>query len=81
MGLVDKLRSASSENELISVLEEGKQFEDVSPKTKRKWVSVYTRTLKILQKKKDGKLENSETPVSENAPVNKYKKKKKIKKV
>ena len=51
MGLVDKLKTASSVAVIDKLLEEGKEFAEVSPKTKRRWSQVATSRLKELSLK------------------------------
>jgi len=49
MGLVDKLKMASTATVVENLLADGTRFSDASEKTKRRWRYVATRRLKEIQ--------------------------------
>ena len=56
MGLVDLIRKAASEEEIVGLVEAGKKnYKLVSPKTKRRWGYVAQRRLREFQLAKEKK--------------------------
>ena len=71
MGLVDKIRLATTVAVVENLLAEGNKYPDASPKTRRRWRSVATRRLKELQPRPEKKTESpsQETPDTESGKV------------
>lgn len=63
MGLTEKIKAATSEKQILSLIEEGLKFNSVSAKTKRRWGYVAKRRiaelLKPVAKKKESAEENA----------------------
>lgn len=62
MGLVDQLKTAEDQANVLSLLEKTKGYTDASDRTKRKWARVANKKLKEIRLKSESESNTEEVP-------------------